>query len=336
MLESTLNNLERVLFYYGLKPLTIQQHGKRFQVFTEDKVYSLKKVATEDRLRCTLQTQNKLLSLSLNILPLLTTTEGLQYATVDGETYYVTPWLEETPLSNDRKGDMLIDYLSYMHQATVELEPIENIKKIDEGLELMKRHWQERLDWLATFIYRADHRIYPSPFEQLVVAHYAIFIQKTHHAMKRLEVWREHAKKSSMQRLVYCIGKSDPSHFIFSAGRLMAVNMEHGGIDTPLKDLATMFDSPHFCIRDWVRAFNLYETTFPLRRIEKELLISFLHYPGSIFETVKAYESAKSVDREWSFVEQFERVHHQEPQREALIQALEAKKYDDDQHDHSS
>lgn len=333
-MESGANVLRRVLFYYGLEPLAIQQHGRRFQVFTRDKVYSLKKVATEDRVHGALQTQNKLLSLSLNVLPLLTTTKGLHYVTVDGEIYYLTYWLDDIPFSIERKSDMLIDYLSYIHRATAELEPIENVKKIDEGLELIKRYWQERLDWLTAFVYRADHRIYPSPFEQLVVAHYAIFVQKTHRAIQRLETWREHVKKTPMQRLVQCLGKPDPSHLIFHAGGLTAINLEYAGIDTPLRDLATMFDSPHFYSRDWVRALNIYETTFSLRSIEKELLIGFLHYPGSIFETVKAYESAESVDREWPFIEQFERVHHQEPKREALIQALEAEK-DNEQNDAS-
>ncbi|GGE42605.1 hypothetical protein GCM10011391_21760 [Pullulanibacillus camelliae] len=333
MSESVPDALKRVLFYYGLEPIAIRPHGKRFQIFTKDNIYSLKKVTSKQNLSRSLQTRNKLLALSLNVPPIITTTDGLRYVTVNGETYYVTPWLEEVPFSNQRKSDILVDYLSYIHHATVELEPIEDPRKVDEGLEHLERRWKGQLDGLTAFVQRSDHRIYPSPFEQLVAAHYAMFVQKTHRAIQQLEVWREHVKEMPMQRLVQCLGKPDLSHLIFHARGPMVINMEYGGLDTPIRDLATMFDSPHFHSRDWVKSLNLYETTFPLRESEKELLLGFLHYPGSIFETVMAYESSELSNKELHFIEQFERIHHQEPKRAALIEALAAQKEKDQQSD---
>ena len=314
--------LKRVLFHYHLHLVDFTQIGHVFKVKCLEGIYALKKIKTDERAKRLLYMRRKFNALPLRTVPILHSMEGDLVVKEEGNYYYLTPWIDEVPFSDEKKVGYFVDCLAYLHHSTVEMEPVDDTEKVVRCVEAIKAKWRSYEEWLTAFVYRAEHTIYPSPFEQLVLAHYNAIIQKTEQAIGAIDKWKEVAVESPMQRLVLCHGQPSIDHFICDNRGAQLLNLEAATMDTPCLDIAAFIDSLSHSSVDLVKLLNIYEMSFPLRDNEKDLLVAFLHFPAAGYRTILDYHHRREQGRELETIRAFERVHHVQPKREELIQVL--------------
>ncbi|MCD8509340.1 MAG: hypothetical protein LRY73_05285 [Bacillus sp. (in: Bacteria)] len=106
---------------------------------------------------------------------------------------------------------------------------------------------------------------------------------------------KEQRKKKSF-RSVLCHGKPSRKHTCFDQyGTAYFLNFEKAVLDTPSRDLALMFRH-FFQSRPWDEQegqhwLQLYERHFALFDEERHLLMSYLAFPESLYQSVDLYTS---------------------------------------------
>nr|WP_239541231.1 phosphotransferase [Pullulanibacillus pueri] len=269
--------------------------------------------------------KHRFLGAATRVYPILTAQTSESIIKEGDAFYYVTPWVEGIPFSDQEKRKLLLEHLARLHDSTVELEPMEAPQKIDQAADVITQRWRAHEEWLTAFIERAEHTTYPSPFEQLVLAYYHSLVQETETAIRALEKWKETAKEVSMHRRVLCHGRPSIEHFICDPYGGMFISIEDATMDSPCLDLAALFESPTEIQGPLIHELDLYEQIFELRENEKDLLIAFLHFPSSVYRLIMRYERYPKRGQELKFIEAFEAFHLYQPTRYDLIKALETR-----------
>lgn len=296
--------ITRVLFQYDLVPTTIEKRGCVYRVTTRQGRFALKPLTMDQpALNSFAEITNRLKTLKIRLPQLIMTKYGDRFALDAGIPFYLTLWLDDRPLTDEEKAEILIKELAQLHRLTAGGQPTDS-ESAGDRFDRLLRDWMEEQRRLESFALQAEHRLYPSPFEQR-------FLNQFHHIMADAErasaMMNASRGADGANRFVLCHGQPVLSHVLETSTGPILLNFEQAVWDTPVRDIAMFFTNNAMAIRNWDKLYQLYIMGNPLSIEEKKALTAWLTHPGSYPALISRYcedPQKKEVD----YIRGFERI----------------------------
>lgn len=286
------------MYYYDLRPNSVEQLGKISRIETDDGLFALKETDI-DRLRADefIHAIRKLVKMNFNqFIPVIPTKFGEYTLFAGNKTYYLMPWIE--PLEYAGRVSMeevLSDHMGIIHRMTVKTQTASK-EMLDQSCERLLSRWELHALELSRFADQAEMKRYISPFELSFLTHYGMVEQLSQTASHHLEKWYKATLEKGSYRSVLTHGQLSRQHAMPTAdNELLLLNFEQASLDTPARDIAS------FCRRGFpyalwsedevFRWFNRYQQHLPLLDPEKHLICAYLLFPEPIYYAVQDYQN---------------------------------------------
>ena len=279
---------KKVLNHYNLEPQSMTQIGSVYKVITSWGTFGLKQLPIEEE-RQFHETQSILKSRGISTLTILSTRYGEPLVRAGQHLYYLTPWLENSMKSNYRKWEILIDRLAWLHRRTSVAFPVDS-NRFSGGF--LSENDASRQTTVEAFIYKAEHQIYPSPFEQRIILLFPRIIADADMA-RNFDKMQGKKDGETDERIVLCHGKPKLEHIFLSERGPYLINFDHAQWSTPVSDLKAIILSEEMQPDLIIRLYEQYQSVSPLTIDEKRWLVRQILYPESFERLIERYTKAK-------------------------------------------
>jgi spore coat protein YsxE len=318
-MSDALDGVKPILNHYDLAPTTISQYGRALKVTTGRGTYALKTLSFQIEARF-LDTVNSLHSHGFPMLPIFLTKYGEPLVRMNNQCYYLSPWVEDLSRNVNRKWEIMIDRLAWLHRRTK--QPVsQNVKHERAKVENHYR-WEESQMALERFIFQAEHKTYPSPFEQRIFLLFHRIMSDAEHAKSIVGSLQKSEDKESQERVVLCHGKPSIDHIVLSEKGPYFINFEHAYWGSPVHELAHVFQSSEAKPDYLLRFYTQYQGVNSLTVNEKKLLMAELMRPDPFEHLMKNYRET-SRKSELSFIEQLHELCERRQHLQLLFHQLE-------------
>ncbi|UCZ52121.1 spore coat protein YsxE [Bacillus shivajii] len=308
--------LGAVLFQYDIYPEKIESYGKVRKVDTKYGSYGLKKTRmTREQADWFIHVMRRLERIGFHyVVPVLPTKYGDYVVRYGDDAYYLMPWYEDHqefrhPVNPE---EVMVEELSKLHGLTERSQEYSE-DLLQNSYDALKRRWERRKIEMERYADEVEGKTYLSPFELTFLTHFQRSIHMAEEAETHLASWLEKAKEKKSFRSVLCHGRPSRKHTCFDQyGSSYFLNFEKAVLDTPTRDVVLLFRH-FFQSRPWDEQegrhwLQLYEKHFALFDEERHLLMSYLAFPESMYQTVDAYSKRKNTGlTEFQAVTQLER-----------------------------
>ena len=307
--------LPRVYETYRWKPVRITKARGIVQVTTNKEQFALKPILKGgerlvflDRVLQYLQKQGY-----SHFLPWERTKYGDTFFHENGIAFYATPWFgKEWSREAAISDDTLVRSLAEIHHLT------KNTYLNDNESELVKLatiadEWHAQTERMRSYAVSAQKREFASPFDKAFLASVDELEQAAIFAIKGLKHMSDKEEKQQFRR-VFCHRRIHPFNLVFAGNNWKWIDYIHGGFDVPVHDVALYMQN--FPIEaeteddQRVEALHArlaaYETIFPLRLREKQLLCLFLAYPRNVLKLLDHYYQRQRTRDEMFLTERLE------------------------------
>ncbi|TCP32227.1 hypothetical protein EV207_101205 [Scopulibacillus darangshiensis] len=177
----------------------------------------------------------------------------------------------------------------YMDTGAFHRQTVQNTPWDSAFHDQMYQHYLQELiseqQFFEQFTEQAEHRVYPSPFEQFFLETLSHLMNNYQEAKNNLDRWKSESKNE--ERIVYTFQNGNSGSRgggVTHPSRELALVMQQTGYDLPL-------DS-----QEWRRFFDDYESAFPLTTHELVLLGSFLYRPRQLYNILHRYQEDQKDD----------------------------------------
>ncbi|MFT8391213.1 MAG: spore coat protein YsxE, partial [Sporolactobacillus sp.] len=279
--------VQRLLFQYDLNPYQFSKQGNVIKVETIIGNFALKeKPMTRNQLSHLLTAYQLASGLAIDALTPLPSKYGDLVIQGDGDIgHYLLPWFEETVPSSDllTRYSRLFLKAGQMHHQTMkgDDDPEPLYQSMLQFLGYRQSIWEN-------FVLQAEHHVYPSPFEQLVLSSaggYLTNIQRSltyfQDALKNEEETENPAKKGLRRAL--CHGRLNPLHLVIENEKCYLINFEECSYGLFIIEAAALFEQasavltrPHLPWKEWVAS---YLHACPLTENETAFLFHYIICP---------------------------------------------------------
>ena len=286
-------NKKDLLKYLEIKPQSMKKIGSATIITTGNKKYAMKKNNRKADSFDYLQTRN------FNNFPKV-------YSTLDDEVE-LTDYVEEIPHPKEQKLQDLVYLDSILHTKTTFYKDVDDdyIKKIYEEIiekqNIMFQYYSELQNMI-------ELEVYMSPANYLLIRNISIIYIALNESRKYIDSWYEIVKENHKVRFAYIHGNLEENHLLES-DNLYFISWDHSRVDLPIYDLETFYRKSFMDI-SLKEILEIYESKYPLKKEEQNLLIALLLIPEKIDITQKEYFKVKHIinlilyiDKTLSFLE---------------------------------
>ncbi|WP_179298844.1 spore coat protein YsxE [Evansella halocellulosilytica] len=304
-----------VLFQYDLYPDKIETYGKVRKIDTAYGSYGLKKTKmTREESDWFVHVMRRLERIGFHYsVPVLPTKYGDYIVRYGDDAYYLMPWYEDHKQFRHpiHPEEVMVEELAKLHGLTERSQEYSE-ELLQKSYNNLKRRWERRKIEMERYADQIEGKTYFSPFELTFLTHFQRSLQMANEADVHLSSWLEKSKEKKSFRSVLCHGRPNRKHACFDQyGSCYFINFEKAVLDTPTRDVALLFRH-FFHSRPWDEHegrhwLQLYEKHFALFDEERHLLMSYLAFPESVYQTVDMYSRQKDRITEFQAVTQLER-----------------------------
>ncbi|RYL93870.1 spore coat protein YsxE [Sporolactobacillus sp. THM7-4] len=328
----TSRNIEinRILFHYDIFPLRLTDQGNMIKAETSAGVFALKrKKMTEKQIGRLYDVYPLIRSLVIDSACPLPSKYGDLVVKWDENSYYLMPWFEETVPESDlrERYQRLFLKAGQLHRQTMQKEADASslYGSAVQMLRAQQSYWER-------FFNTAEHRVYPSPFEQIVLGYAPSALGYLQRALvffsQNVSKQRE-GESGRVLRRALCHGRLSPLHIMIENEKSFLINFEESKEDFYILETAALFQQASVMLppdgTEWDRLFRDYFSSCPASDEEASFLFHFLLCPRSLSHLINQYEGKRENSELW-FTKRFIRLARGHDQ---LIRELE--KYFDDQ-----
>ncbi|MBM7644728.1 spore coat protein YsxE [Scopulibacillus daqui] len=287
------NELYRILFHYDFQPVHMERKGSVLKIETHRGSFALKGTPmSESQQRTFLAARQAIAGLSINALPLLPNKYGGLIINNESKCYYLMPWINETAKDVYAKYERLIDAAAFMHSGTKR-----TVKRNKEETNIFYKQmldvWQKRKAFFERFADFAEHRTYPSPFEQFYLTTFALLMREHEQMRNVLDQWFQGNAENEEAAIVLCHHRLSPEHLLTADEQNYLISLEHAYLDSPAVDLVYLFKSAGEDLRlddeQYKNLIQRYQAICPLPRQEKLLLKSLIHDTDIFYKMLAGY-----------------------------------------------
>ena len=273
-----------------MKPSEINKLLKEYNI----KIYSYKKIddyymvdTTIGKLLVNINTNNNYIYEYLN-----TRKFNFFPEIVINDKYLITKYVEDKQIPREQKINDLIDLVSLLHIKTSYYKNVS-----DEYLtiyEYLVEKYNYLFDYYQTLITTIDNSIFLSPSQYLLARNITLILDSLNIGKSYLEEWKE--KIENLDKMRVCVINNDLSLSNYKRDdKPYIINWNKSKIDMPVYDLYNFINNEDLNISEVLKN---YEKKYPLKNIEKVLLLILLFIPNEIELNDPEYNKCISIKKE--------------------------------------
>lgn len=293
----------RILFQYDLVPLNMDARGNVIKVETVNGTFALKQKKMTERqvahLHKAYALAGRLIIDAVNPLP---SKYGDLVIQGEEKSYYLMPWFEETVPDSDlgERYRHLFVRAAQLHRQTVQ----EGKDASDLYRTTAQLVGSRQFEW-ERFLNKAEHQIYPSPFEQSVLSSAAESLGSMQQASAYFSRGEEKDEDGSgkMLRRALCHGRLSPLHLLIEGERSVLSNFEESEEDFFIIETAALFEQASVMLpaggTSWDGMLRSYLSECPLSEEESAFLYHLLLCPRSQLDLIVQYRRDREQSELW-------------------------------------
>lgn len=212
----------------------------------------------------------------------------------ENDNYLLTDYIESYEIPKEQKMIDLIKLTSLLHSKTTHYREIDQDKyeKIYEDIDNNLNYLYSYYTDIITII---ESKVYPSPSEQLISRNISKIYETIEKTKKLLDKWHKTIKEKTKERNVVLHNNLNLSHFIRNKNSYL-ISWEKSKIGIPIFDIYKLYKS-HVLEFDFKSLLDIYESNYPLKKDEKELLYIMISLPETIKMKEKEYEKCYQISK---------------------------------------
>lgn len=288
--------LNRILFQYDLFPYRRTMKNGLVKLETDTGNYALKmKKMTDQQIGHLAKAYRLARQLTIDAVCPLPSKYGDLVIRGERTCFYLMPWFEETISESDldERYQRLFVQAGRLHRQT--LQDGENDDKLRErivGILSTRKYQWER------FLNIAEHREYPSPFEQSVLMSAGTYLTDIQNALlffSQNQSEDENQQAGGVRRAL-CHGRLSPLHLLIENEQCCLTNFEECREDFFIFETAALIEQACVMCRKpripWAEWLDAYISACPLHEVEMAFLFHLLLCPKAPIELITLYTSA--------------------------------------------
>ncbi|TCT27140.1 spore coat protein YsxE [Melghiribacillus thermohalophilus] len=295
------------MFGYQKEPIT----PRVTKVYTGDRHVAVKKTSRHDiyprfQMAYRLARIKKLHS----IIPLYLTREQELAVQINGDWYYVMPWIEPPANSVPSIYPESFSELAAIHKKTSQVFPIDP-HFYRKWIETRRSQVDESFGWFEKKIGQVENQHYMSPSGYQLCNLYPLFYDVCKKANRWYSRWYHCLSREQKMRTVLCHGALSPSHILSSMQGPVFINWESAHMGHPGEDLANLlrhslasprppFDHLETGLEDYIHQLSF-------KKSEISWAVLHLMHTDFFFKYVNQYFNQRDRYSEVNWVQRFER-----------------------------
>ncbi len=264
---------------YGLKPISYLKKGKSLIINTKNKKYVIKEKNSKYSIYSYLKSR------SFNNFPEILFADN---------NYEATEYLEETNIPENQKLEELMKLLAVLHTKTTYYEKT-NLAYNKEIYENLKNNIEYLNSYYIDIIALIESKEFMSPSEYLFARNYTIILSSLNYVNNKVEEWYKNVENDESIRVVVLHNNLALDHFIYGQNKAF-LSWRKAKFGSPIFDLIAIFNNygDKYNFKDKLK---IYESIYPLKKEELELLHIFMMMPPKIEFKGTEYDLCESITK---------------------------------------
>lgn len=320
-----------VLDQYGLTYIFSERISKVCKVYTNLGNFALKQVDRGEQLTF-FQLHHHLYEKGYRrVVPIIPTLDGRQAVRYEENFYYLMPWFDGSSRTDYGESyQYLTRELARLHSITVQVVQVTE-EELEQHYQSVFAKFDREKDLLDQYMELTEDAVYMSPFQLYICMIFHEVEGAGQFAINQLNAWFEEVKKEKKLRSVVNHGKVSPDHFLYNVeGAGFFSSIEQLTIASPIYDVITFIKHHINAHRNHftqvLKHLEEYLQYFPLSITETSLLLSYLAFPRTIFQTIENYYMDRGSNNEYDSVKQLMIAYNEMKNMEQVIIYFESKK----------
>lgn len=272
--------LKDILKKNSLRATSYKKIGNVFKIDTSNGKYIIKKFKKNNDIF------NYLITRNFNYYPDI----------IDHDkSYSITKYIDNIDIPNEQKMNDLIKLVAILHSKTSYYKELNEseYKKLYEDLLNNTEYLKEYYNDIINII---DSKVYMSPPEYLLARNISIIFSSLEYCENKIKDWYNKIKNKDKYRVSVIHNNLKLSHFIKNSNDYL-ISWDKSKIDIPIFDLYKLYNI-HALDFDFYDILKRYETIYPLKEDERDLLFILISLPQKIEFDDNNYEMCRKISRE--------------------------------------
>ncbi|WP_099158665.1 hypothetical protein [Virgibacillus ndiopensis] len=307
-----MDSIRIALEAYRIEALKIDRiTDKLYAVYDGKQVFALKRSKmTTEQIKNWEAVYHRAYSQNLTgILSVYLTADGKLFKEVDGEFYYITPWLLQKKENQKQEFEVLYKTIGAIHENTK--QPVSNnIEKVRDQFKQYQAYCTNIKSRLLSYVETFEKNRYMSPFELLVCSQFRDLDLFLNELNRRIDYFMDELNEQSDWNISLCHKQLNTSH-VLQSDTIYITNWEGAQFDNAVVDLSIYlknqvkyYDQPAEQIID---SFPVYLEKNKLTNSELYLLCIYLFDPSTYIRIIKRYTGKIST---YSMLQQIRELQH--------------------------
>jgi hypothetical protein len=295
--------IKRLLFQYDLFPYRIDYRDGLIRITAARGVFALKEKKLGDEQRMNLKRAYTLArSLVIDAVCPLPSKYGDLFVRDGEDDCYLMPWIEETIPESDltERYRRLFVRAGQLHHQTMkeEIDAGSLFQTAGQLAGAVKAEWEQ-------FLNRAEHHVYPSPFEQVVLNSAPGYLGPMEQGGIFFSGGPDKNEDGSSKglRQALCHGRLSPLHLLAAGEQSYLTNFESCRNDFFIIETAALFDQANMMLPAdrglWNNLIRSYFTACPLTNLEEAFLFHYLLSPVKPVDLFREYAAVHEKSELW-------------------------------------
>ena len=207
------------------------------------------------------------------------------------DNYQLIEYIEDTDMPEERKSEDLINLISTLHNKTTFYKEINNEEYLSIYEELSKKY-NDVYNYYTCLVDDLDNEIFYSPSNYLLLRNISLIFESLNMGKGYLEEWLEKTQKEENIRLSIINNNVSLDNYRQTDIPYL-IDWDKSKIDMPIFDLCSFYKNQINV--DYYEILKRYEKKYPLKNIEKDLLIILLLVPDKIKLIGNDYSICKKI-----------------------------------------
>lgn len=214
---------------------------------------------------------------------------------IEDDDYIVFKYIDDIEIPNEQKITDLIDLVSLLHSKTTHYRETseDEFKKIYEDLS---NNYEYLYEYYTDIISLIDDKVFMSPSEYLLARNISFIFKSIELGKKYVDNWLEQIDGMNRIRMTIVHNNLSLSHYIKN-DRDYLISWDKSKIDIPIFDLYNLYNN-HFMDFDFFELLKKYESVYPLKKYELELLFILITMPDKIEFNDNEYNMCVKISNE--------------------------------------
>lgn len=211
------------------------------------------------------------------------------------DKYILSRYIEDLDIPDEQRIIDLVDLISLLHSKTTHYQ--ENMedeyKKIYEDLS---NNYEYLYEYYNDVISILDERVFYSPSEYLLSTNISLIFSSINIGKQYIENWLKIIDGKNTMRKAVVHNNLKLSHFIRNDKDYL-ISWDKSKIDIPIFDLYNLYNN-HYSDFDFYEVLKRYESNYPLKNEERDLLFILITMPSKIEFNGTDYDKCIKIGNE--------------------------------------